>query len=107
MKAPLAALMIAVAPGVVHAACAGDAIDHATKLLQLHAADGDDIAVTISDAVKTLPPIKAPAGKGKFDVLEVRGYIYKAEYRMRFLYAQIPDQCVLMGQEIIEMSDPY
>ncbi len=52
-------------------------------------------------------PIKAPVGKGKFDVLEVTGYIYKAEYRMHFIYAQIPDSCVLMGQEIIELSDPY
>jgi len=26
---------------------------------------------------------------------------------MRFLYAQIPDACVLMGQEILEASDPY
>ena len=41
------------------------------------------------------------------DVLEVWGYIYKAEYRMRFLYAQMPGTCVLMGQEILEASDPY
>jgi hypothetical protein len=57
--------------------------------------------------VKTLPPVKALAGAGRFDVLEVWGYIYKAQYRMRFLYAQIPDACVLMGQEILEASDPY
>ena len=107
MKALFVALMLATAPGAANAACAGDAIDRATRLLQLHAADGEDIAVTIGDVVKTLPPIKALAGKGKLDVLEVRGYIYKAEYRMRFIYAQIPDQCLLMGQEIIEMSDPY
>ena len=40
-------------------------------------------------------------------MLEVWGYIYKAEYRMRFIYAQIPDSCLLMGQEILEASDPY
>jgi hypothetical protein len=26
---------------------------------------------------------------------------------MRFLYAQMPGTCVLMGQEILEASDPY
>jgi hypothetical protein len=61
----------------------------------------------VSDEVRELPPVKALKGSGKFDVLEVWGYIYKAEYRMRFIYAQIPDSCVLMGQEIIEASDPY
>jgi hypothetical protein len=76
-------------------------------LLRLHFADGGDVKATISDVVKSLPPIRALAGKGRLDVLEVRGYIYKTEYRMRFLYAQIPDQCVLMGQEIVEVSDPY
>ena len=46
--------------------------------------------VGIGDEVKELAPIKALKGSGKFDVLEVWGYIYKAEYRMRFIYAQIP-----------------
>ena len=61
----------------------------------------------VDDTVKQLPPIKALKGNGKFDVLEVWGHIYKADYRMRFIYAQIPDSCVLMGQEILEASDPY
>ena len=51
--------------------------------------------------------VKALRGEGRFDVLEVWGFIYKAEYRMHFLYAQIPGDCVLMGQEILEASDPY
>lgn len=46
-------------------------------------------------------------GKGKFDVLGVMGGIYKAEYRMRFIYAQIKNTCALMGQEILELSNPY
>jgi hypothetical protein len=46
-------------------------------------------------------------GNGKFDVLEVWGHIYKADYRMRFIYAQIKDSCTLMGEEILEASDPY
>ena len=42
-----------------------------------------------------------------FDVLEVWGHIYKADYRMRLIYAQIKGSCALMGQEILEASDPY
>ena len=66
---------------------------------------GPDIGLVTR--LKKLPPVKALKGSGKFDVLEVWGYIYKAEYRMRFIYAQIPDSCLLMGQEILEASDPY
>ncbi len=94
-----------VAPAAAHP-CDGDAIDRATPLLQLHFEDSQ-ADVGVSDEVRELAPIKALAGSGRFDVLEVWGYIYKAEYRMRFIYAQIPDSCVLMGQEIIEASDPY
>ena len=61
----------------------------------------------IDPTVKQLPRLKALKGSGKFDVLEVWGHIYKADYRMRFIYAQIPGSCLLMGQEIIEASDPY
>ena len=87
--------------------CDDDAIQRATPLLKLHF-EADDIEnLAIGDEVNELAPIRALKGKGKFDVLEVWGYIYKAEYRMRFIYAQIPDECVLMGQEIIEASDPY
>jgi hypothetical protein len=40
-------------------------------------------------------------------VLEVWGHIYKADYRMRLIYGQIKGSCALMGQEILEASDPY
>ena len=96
-------------PPAIHA-CAPDAIKRGRTLLNLHFNDGqpgDAPRIDIEDTVKTLAPVKALKGKGRFDVLEVWGYIYKAEYRMRFLYAQIPDACVLMGQEILEASDPY
>ncbi len=96
-------------PPAVHA-CAPDAIKRGKALLTLHFNDGqpgDEPLVHIDDAVKALPSVKALKGAGRFDVLEVWGYIYKAEYRMRFLYAQMPDACVLMGQEILEASDPY
>jgi len=92
-------------PPTVHR-CAPDAIKRGKALLALHFEE-DSPPQSVGDEVKTLPPVKALAGAGRFDVLEVWGYIYKAQYRMRFLYAQIPDACVLMGQEILEASDPY
>ncbi|MGZ5029350.1 MAG: hypothetical protein ACXWAT_03785 [Methylobacter sp.] len=52
-----------------------------------------------------LKPINNPAGKGKFDVLEVYDHIYKGTYRMRFIYAQIENQCLLIGQEILELTN--
>jgi hypothetical protein len=87
--------------------CSADAVEKATLLLRFHGgvAAGDPAAV--EKDVKVLPPIKALKGNGRFDVLEVWGHIYKANYRMRLIYAQIKGSCVLMGQEILEASDPY
>lgn len=102
--------MYAAPPPVPVHACAADAVKHGRMLLNLHFAGEpgiDEPIVSIDDTVKVLPPLKALKGKGSFDVLEVWGYIYKAEYRMRFIYARIPGECVLMGQEILEASDPY
>ena len=79
----------------------------AMPLLKLHFEADELENAGVDDTVRQLPPIKALKGSGKFDVLEVWGHIYKADYRMRFIYAQIPDSCVLMGQEILEASDPY
>ena len=91
--------------------CEKDAIAKADKLLRLHhmeSSEAQDIPnFFIDDKVSKKAPIRALVGKGKFDVLEVDGGIYKAEYRLRFIYAQIPDTCALMGQEVIEMSNPY
>src|SRR5262245_42428065 len=87
--------------------CAKDAIAKARPLLDLHY--GEKNAGMIDDKVKVLPPVKALKGNGKLDVLEVWGAVYKAEYRMRFIYIQskAPNSCALMGQEIIENSNPY
>ena len=93
------------APALAHP-CDGDARERGAALLRFHFEE-PDADVGIDDTVKQLPALKALAGGGKFEVLEVWGYIYKAEYRMRFIYAQIPDSCLLMGQEILEASDPY
>jgi hypothetical protein len=89
--------------------CAADAIAKAKPLLTLHygSAPGDKpVSVAIDDRVRVLAPIRALKGKGRLDVLEVMGHIYRADYRMRFIYAR-GEGCALMGQEILEVSDPY
>jgi hypothetical protein len=107
MKPALAAAFLLLAAGAAHAhPCDADAIKRATPLLRFHFED-DQANVGIDDTVKQLAPVKALSGSGKFDVLEVWGHIYKADYRMRFIYAQVPDSCLLMGQEILEASNPY
>ena len=81
--------------------CAQDAIRRAGKLLALHT-DGNQRG-SIAKTTTVLPPVRNPANsQQKFDVVAVSGFVYKAEYRMRFLYAQIPGECVLVGQEILE-----
>jgi len=88
--------------------CAADAAAKAPALVRLHVDDAELAkGAAVDPTVKVLPPIKALKGNGRFDVLELRAHIYKADYRLRFLYAQIKGSCVLMGQEIIEASDPY
>ncbi|MBB4016023.1 hypothetical protein GGR16_001029 [Chelatococcus caeni] len=105
--AALTALLIAASPAVAEEpACAAAAAGQALKLLKFHT-NGDDRAAVFADRVKSLGTIKALRGKGRLDVIEVPGAVYKADYRMRLIYAQIPGECVLMGQEILEASDPY
>jgi hypothetical protein len=87
--------------------CATDALKRADILLRLQAEAAADQPVDVEKTVKVLAPVKALKGKGRFDVLEVWGHVYKATYRMHFIYAQIPNSCALMGQEILEADDPY
>ena len=90
--------------------CAADAIARAKPLLALQygvGAGGKLDTLAIDSRVRVLPAIRALKGKGRLDVLEVMGHIYRADYRMRFIYAQTKNDCALMGQEIIEVSDPY
>jgi hypothetical protein len=83
--------------------CATQARQQAKKLLEFHF--GADERIAIDDKVAVLKPLKNPAGKGKFDVLEVYGYIYKGTYRMHFIYGQVQNECVLVGQEILELTN--
>jgi len=81
--------------------CAGAAIAQAEKLLRFHF--GDDDRIAIDTAVQVLPSVRNPANSNqRFDVLQVWGRIYKGEYRMRLIYARLPGQCLLMGQEVLE-----
>jgi hypothetical protein len=120
MRLGVAAIFLSLLAGVVSAQpasrqahpCARDAIAKATPLLKLHfdVAGGRVENLSIDERVKVLPPIRALKGNGRLDVLEVRGFIYKSEYRMRFIYVQSAssqDSCALMGQEILEASNPY
>jgi len=85
--------------------CTADAIKQAKALLIFHA--GGETNVGVEDSVKVLPPLRNPVNRRQFfDVLEVRGYVYRANYQMRLVYAQVPDVCALMGQEILERSSP-
>jgi len=114
IKLALAAVFLIWAAGTARAQsqhpCAADAISKAQLILKLHygARPGETIEnLSIGGSVKTLAPVKALKGNGKLDVLEVWGSIYKADYRMRFIYARIKNTCALMGQEILEASNPY
>jgi hypothetical protein len=84
--------------------CAPAAREQAQKLLAFHV--GGDDRIEIDTRVTTRLPIRNPANRlQRFDVLEVWGRIYKGQYRMRLIYARIPKDCVLMGQEVLEYAN--
>jgi hypothetical protein len=83
--------------------CSGAAIEQAPKLLAFHF--GPDSRIEIDKTAKVLAPIRNPANRAqRLDVLEVWGHIYKGQYRMRFIYARSPKDCVLVGQEVLEYA---
>jgi hypothetical protein len=83
--------------------CSADALMQAKKLLNFHS-NGDD-RIEIMPKVKEVHSILNPADKKqKFQVLEVWGYIYKGTYRMHLIYYPLGEECVLMGQEILEIA---
>ena len=83
--------------------CDEAATEQAKRLLAFH--NGSAERIEIGKTVTALAPIRSPANRSQmFDVLEVQGFIYKAQYRLRLIYAQVPNTCVLMGQEVLELS---
>ena len=83
--------------------CSAHAIEQAGRLLTFHF--GPDDRMIIEPQTKVLRPLKNPAGRGRYDVLEVWGNIYRGRYRMRFIYGIVSGQCVLVGQEILEYTN--
>ncbi len=83
--------------------CSAEAVIQAKKLLAFHQDPGSytiDILPTMP--VKELASISDPANKKrKLKVLEVYGYIYKSQYRMRLIYRHSNGECNLVGQEVI------
>ena len=68
--------------------------------------DNDDRAHVDESSVRQLPSIVNPANKKqRFLVLETWGHIYKGNYRMRLIYYPMQKECVLMGQEILELAN--
>jgi hypothetical protein len=83
--------------------CNENAIAQAKSLLQFHF--GKDDRMVVESKAVVLKPIKNPANaKQMLDVLEVWGNINKGRYRMHLIYAQSKDNCVLMGQEVLEYA---
>ncbi len=103
----LTMIILLVASSLVGAAtpqCSDDdAIDQARKLLVFHF--GDDERIEIDSTVKELMSVANPANENEqFKVLEVWGFIYRGQYRMRLTYYPVDGACVLMGQEIMEYA---
>jgi hypothetical protein len=112
MKARLAVLFLLLASASPATAqdhpCATDAVAKARKLIRFHLADqGMEQQISDGAQARRIADVAALKGKGRLDVLEVTTDVYKASYRMRFIYAQIPGSCALLGQEILEASNPY
>jgi hypothetical protein len=82
--------------------------DRAAKLLALHNEISLEQAATeLSGVITEVAPLKAPNGKGHYSVFETDGIEGKsADYRIRMIIwtGNHNDACVLMGQEILEMS---
>ena len=117
-------LLLNAMPALAAHPCAGEAKALGAALMKLHFGSEEIVKAakdpsakvdpagemqnwSVEDTVKVLKPIKPLVGKGKLDVLELNGNIYKTTYRMHFIYAQIPGSCALLGQEIFEVSNPY
>ena len=85
--------------------CGQSAVKQAERLLRFHALPDQPRQVDVAGNARALGTIKRPAGGAMFDVLEVDGAIYKSRYRLRMIYGQIPGECVLVGQEILEITN--
>lgn len=93
-------------------ACASQVRKHAIKLFALHnQLDEATAESSIDDEVIERSAVRSPDGKRKFAVLETTGFLGKMGiYRMRFIFAVLGksgkprNDCILMGQEILDLS---
>lgn len=107
MTVLFAAALLAAAPPLHR--CAAEAPATAERLVRFHYSNGEDpesIKAGADEQVRVLKPVRTLRGRGFLDVLEVTGYVYKAEYRVRLIYARGAG-CALIGQEILEVSNSY
>lgn len=83
--------------------CAAHALKQARALLVFHS--GAEADASVDDSVQVMPPLRNPVNRRQFfDVLRLQGHVYRADYRLTLIYARVPGQCVLMGQEVLERS---
>ena len=104
LSACMASLLALAASSQVRAEwvpCADQARTQAAELLRFHY--GEPVEVHVNPEVKARPRIRNPGNREQvLDVLEVTGNIYRASYRMRFIFFVNDGQCALVGQEILE-----
>ena len=100
LLAALVGLPLEPASAATGHACSSNAVARAGKLLVFHAdPDGPWSVDKTAVQIGTVPALH---GRRRYDVLQVWGYVYKARYRMRFIYGVVAGQCVLVGEEIFE-----
>jgi len=108
MKPSLFLLLVLAAGSRGAGLCSQKAVEQSRKLLAFHADiefRPDDPVIAVTPTPKQLPSVANPVKKSqKFEVWEVMGSVYKAEYRLRLLYFPMGKECVLMGQEILELA---
>lgn len=95
-------------PAAAAPRCADAAVAQAARLLRFHLGEAaNTLQIAGGRRARGAGMVSTSRGKGRLDVLEVISDVYKAKYRMRLTYARIPGSCALMGQEIVEIGNPY
>lgn len=85
--------------------CAGQARSQAQRLLAFH--HGEDDRIAIDDRIEVLAAHPDPVGEADDLVaLQLRGHIYRANYRLRMIFRTMGENCVLIGQEVFEDAHP-
>lgn len=85
--------------------CATQAQERAPKLLAFHLGEGFEERMGFEDPMLK-SPLRNPANpKQRFSVLEIDAHVSPhGRYRMRFIFYAMPEGCLLMGEEILELA---